>query len=291
MLKGQGPVPHVHVTEQHGPDRFRHTLQTPCGSQYLDVDPPLYGDGDSSMDGMGSIHGSSVSPNLQGHISFENSPMMDIPHQQWPIPLPIPPMPIWDLVSMGLDEPLPEPDIVEALDRIYFEKIHASIPIIHKGRYYASLNMGPSLRPPVSLRYAMWAMAASVSDDSECSNLQTHFYRRARKCLEESEMKGHGEGFIAVASSQAWQLVASYEFKLMYFPRAWMSTGRAVRLAQMMGLHRVDGGGAEVKLCLPPPRDEIEREERRRTFWTAFCLDRYASIGTGWPMSVEEKDV
>jgi hypothetical protein len=173
--------------------------------------------------------------------------------------------------------------------KIYFDKMHPCMPIIHKARYFASLSMAPNLRPPVALRYAIWTLAASVSDDH--GGLQTHFYRRARKCLEELEMKGHGEGIISVASSQAWVLITTYEFKLMYFPRAWMSTGRAVRLAQMMGLHRLDGSAWEVKQCLPAPKDWIEREERRRTFWMAFCLDRYASIGTGWPMCIEEKDV
>lgn len=58
-----------------------------------------------------------------------------------------------------------------------------------------------------------------------------------------------------------------------------------------IGLHRLDGAGLDVKQCLPPPRDWTEREERRRTFWMAFCLDRFASIGTGWPMTVDEKDI
>ena len=58
-----------------------------------------------------------------------------------------------------------------------------------------------------------------------------------------------------------------------------------------MGLHRQDGVGLDVKQCLPPPRDWTEREERRRTFWMAFCEDRYASIGTGWPMTYDESDV
>jgi hypothetical protein len=172
---------------------------------------------------------------------------------------------------------------------IYFDKIHPCLPIIHKGRYFASLSMAPNLRPPVALRYAIWTLAASISDDH--GHIQTHLYHKARKYLEDSEMKGHGEGIISVAACQAWILVTTYEFKLMYFPRAWMSTGRAVRLAQMMGLHRLDGSGLEVKQCLPAPKDWIEREERRRTFWMAFCLDRYASIGTGWPMTIEEKDV
>ena len=58
-----------------------------------------------------------------------------------------------------------------------------------------------------------------------------------------------------------------------------------------MGLHRLDGVGLDVKQCLPPARDWTEREERRRTFWMAFCEDRYASIGTGWPMSFDERDI
>lgn len=58
-----------------------------------------------------------------------------------------------------------------------------------------------------------------------------------------------------------------------------------------VGLHRLDGAGLDVKQCLPAPRDWTEREERRRTFWMAFCQDRYASIGTGWPMTIDEKDI
>src|SRR4051795_6000422 len=58
-----------------------------------------------------------------------------------------------------------------------------------------------------------------------------------------------------------------------------------------MSLHRLDSAGLDVKQCLPSPRDWTEREERRRTFWMAFCQDRYASIGTGWPMTIDEKDI
>ena len=161
--------------------------------------------------------------------------------------------------------------------------------MIHRPRYYAAMNLAPHMRPPVCLRYAMWANAAAVCEKFEA--LQEHFYARARKYIQQDEMKGHGESMITVGHCQTWVLLATYEFKLMYFPRAWMSSGRGSRMAQMMGLHRLDGAGLDVKQCLPPPKDWTEREERRRTFWTAFCVDRYSSIGTGWPMTIEEKDV
>lgn len=62
-------------------------------------------------------------------------------------------------------------------------------------------------------------------------------------------------------------------------------------MCHRIGLNRLDGSGLDVKQCLPIPKDWTEREERRRTFWMAFCQDRYASIGTGWPMMIDERDI
>ncbi|KAJ0348081.1 hypothetical protein COL154_006645 [Colletotrichum chrysophilum] len=153
----------------------------------------------------------------------------------------------------------------------------------------ADFSRAPNQRPPVALRYAIWTLACSITE--KYIDLKDLFYQRARKYVEADYIKGYGEHMISVAHAQTHVLLASYEFKMMYFPRAWMSTGSAVRLCQMIGLHRLDGAGLDVKQCLPPPRDWTEREERRRTFWMAFCEDRYASIGTGWPMTVDEKDI
>ena len=132
-------------------------------------------------------------------------------------------------------------------------------------------------------------MAASVSDTF--SGHQDILYRRARKYVELDEMRGQGEGIVSVGHAQAWSLISMYEFKMMYFPRAWMSVARACRLSLMMGLNRMDGVGIDVKQCLLPPKDWTEREERRRAFWMAYCCDRFASVGTGWPMIIDERDV
>lgn len=174
-------------------------------------------------------------------------------------------------------------------NELYFEKVHPSLPMIHKPRFLSSMDLAPHMRPAVCLRYAMWTHACMVS--AKYSAYTEHFYARARKYAEMDEMRGHGEGIITVSHAQAWTLIGTYEFKVMYFPRAWMSVGRGSRLAQMMGLHRQDRVGLDVKQTLPPPRDWTDREERRRTFWMAYCQDRYASIGTGWPMTFDEQDV
>ena len=87
------------------------------------------------------------------------------------------------------------------------------------------------MRPPVCLRYAMWTLACSVTDKYQ--DLKDLFYQRSRKYVEVDYIKGFGEHIISVSHVQTHVLLASYEFKMMYFPRAWISTGSAVRLCQM----------------------------------------------------------
>ncbi|KAL2429255.1 Citrinin biosynthesis transcriptional activator ctnR [Exophiala dermatitidis] len=195
----------------------------------------------------------------------------------------------WEMIGLGLEEALPPREVIDELNEIYFEKVHPSLPMIQKARFLASMDLAPHLRPPACLRYAIWANACAITPKYSAST--PHFYERARKYAELDEMRGLGESMISVSHCQAWTLLACFEFKHMYFPRAWMSVGRAARLAQMMGLHRQDGAGLDVKQTLPPPRDWTDQEERRRTFWMAFCQDRYASVGTGWPMVIDENDI
>lgn len=179
--------------------------------------------------------------------------------------------------------------MVLSRDALFFEKIYPMMPIIHRPRYYAALNLAPNMRPPICLRYIMWCNAASVSD--KYFFLHNHFYQRARKYAEADEMKGFGENIVSVAHCQTWIFIGTYEFRMIYFPRAWLSVGKAARLALMLGLNRLDGVGLDVKQSILPPKDWTEREERRRSFWGAFATDRYSSVGTGWPILIDENDV
>ncbi|KAE8454281.1 hypothetical protein EG329_005206 [Mollisiaceae sp. DMI_Dod_QoI] len=194
-----------------------------------------------------------------------------------------------ELLELGLQEPLPPQEMMDDLHQIYFEKFHPQVPMMHKYRYYTSLSKSPNFRPPVCLRYAMWAVAASLSDKYRC--YEDLLYERARRYIQDAEMKGHGESFVSVYHAQTWGLISNFEAKKTYFSRSWMSTGRMVRLTQMLGLYRLDISNSEFKQILPPARDWIELEERRRTFWAAYYGDRWASSGTGWPMLIDESEI
>ena len=195
----------------------------------------------------------------------------------------------WEMISLGMDELLPPQDVSDELDRAYFHDFHPSTPMIHRAAYYTSLNSAPHMRPPLCLRYAMWCSAAGVTD--KYRYLHDLFYQRARKYLEQDEMKGHGEGMLTLAHCQAWVLVGNYELSMTHFPRAFLSSGRAVRASQLMGLHELARFGQITESDFTSLRDWTDMEERRRTFWACFCLDRHATIATGHPLMIDEDDI
>ncbi len=46
----------------------------------------------------------------------------------------------WEMIGLGLEEPLPPQDRLSR-HQIYFDKIHPSLPMIHKYRYLAAMNL------------------------------------------------------------------------------------------------------------------------------------------------------
>lgn len=69
-----------------------------------------------------------------------------------------------------------------------------------------------------------------------------------------------------------------------------MSIARAIRLAHILGLHRLDGKNA-AGLMLPVAADFTEEEERRNTFWIIFTTDRITSSTGGWPTMMDWRSV
>ncbi|QPG99315.1 hypothetical protein C2857_001456 [Epichloe festucae Fl1] len=284
LLKTQDPVPPTPSSTAKSmnlPMSGVHNV--PSASQSLGVANPAMGmGGDGDVSRWQHYSGESPQGGTVDDFDFNSTmgmPMNNVSEGNF----------TWEMIGLGLEEPLPPQETIDELHQVYFEKVHPSMPMIHRYRYLAAMNLAPNQRPPVCLRYAMWTLACSITD--KYADLKDLFYQRARRYVEADYVKGYGEHMISVAHCQTHILLAAYEMKMMYFSRAWINTGSAVRLAQMIGLHRMDGTGLDVKQCVPPPKDWTEREERRRTFWMAFCEDRYASIGTGWPMTIDERDI
>lgn len=111
-------------------------------------------------------------------------------------------------------------------------------------------------------------------------------YHSASQRLEELEAKGNARPLIDIMQAQAWLLLALYEFMRVDFRRGWMSAGRAFRLIQLMRLHELDLSDTPLTI---PTMDWVDTEERRRTFWLAYSLDRFVSLSNGYPLTLSEQ--
>ncbi|KAH6989520.1 binuclear zinc transcription factor [Ilyonectria sp. MPI-CAGE-AT-0026] len=193
-----------------------------------------------------------------------------------------------DLIETGRFEQLPPQAVVEELTNVYFTNISNDLSMLHPSRYLASLYLPPHMQPPMCLQYAVMALAATFCPVH--NHLANAFYRRARYYFEADEMKGEGEHFVTLAHTQCCLLMARFEATNLWFSRSSMNTSRCVRLAQILGLHQLDGEGG-LGPTLPPPKDWCEQEERRRTMWAVFCTDRYTSSTTGWPSLLDARRI
>ncbi|CVK85013.1 uncharacterized protein FMAN_01935 [Fusarium mangiferae] len=194
-----------------------------------------------------------------------------------------------ELIGLGQFEQLPPSHLTERLADLFFEELHQDLPMLHRARYVTSLHYPAHMRPPLSLQYAVWALAATTRQ--EFAHLAMPFYERSRRYADADEMKGQGEYFTTIAHTQCWCLIATYESHQLLFSRASVSLSKSVRIAQMLGLHRLDSPKQPTDPPLPPPANSFEIEERRRTWWVIFCSDRFVSGITGWPALVNEKDI
>ncbi|KAM0347023.1 hypothetical protein ACHAP4_011515 [Fusarium culmorum] len=167
-----------------------------------------------------------------------------------------------ELINTGRFERLPPPHIVDELTSIYFNKLQSDSFMIH---------------------------AAGASASQTHAYMAEAFYVRSRQYIQADEMKSDSEQ-VSLAHCQAWVLIGHFEAQHLWFSRASMSIARAIRLAHILGLHRLDGKNA-AGLTLPPARDFIEEEERRKTFWTVFTTDRITSSTGGWPTMMDWRSI
>ena len=133
-------------------------------------------------------------------------------------------------------------------------------------------------------------MAAALS--SQFQPLRDDLYRDTRRMLDTLELEDNAhEDVFLLQRAQAWTLVAVYESMRTTFRRAWISAGRAFRLTQLMKLNEIDCPDASppgMAMSFLDQLDCIEAEEKRRTFWTVFCLDRFMCVLEGHPLTVNE---
>ncbi|KAJ9150919.1 Zn(2)-Cys(6) zinc finger domain protein [Pleurostoma richardsiae] len=170
------------------------------------------------------------------------------------------------------------------LDQLYFDRVHPSIPILHQRRYWSWSRAGlaENKTSRTCLQYTMWTLSALLF--AQFQHFQAVLYREAKQMLEALGLGSGEDSDLDVEQVQAWVLIATYESMKTHHRHAWMSTGRAFRLVQLMRIHDIDSPAKDPI----SDTDLIVTEEKRRAFWMAYLLDHLFSIRNGWPITLNE---
>ncbi|KAG0646229.1 transcriptional activator [Hyphodiscus hymeniophilus] len=116
--------------------------------------------------------------------------------------------------------------------------------------------------------------------------------RRMLESLEANDNHFTKSNFSDIEHVQARVLLCIYEFLQTNPHRGWMSSGRCFRLLQLMRLHQIDTPENVAKRNNDPdPETWIRTEEKRRTFWIAYTLDRFISLLNEWPLMLDEHTI
>ncbi|RGP74245.1 hypothetical protein FLONG3_6157 [Fusarium longipes] len=187
-----------------------------------------------------------------------------------------------EVARLGLFE---EPHLVETLMSVYFNNVHQGVPMLHRQRFMASLSLPDHTKVPMCLQYIVMAFAAETTESYR--HLGMSLYKRARDYLHEQEFGDLGKSDLSLGHVQAWALMSCFEAEHTMFAKASITLSSALRAAHILNLHKVDSSHRTENASM----DWIEMEERRRTWWTIFCFDRFVCATTGWPALINNHKI
>ncbi|PTB48197.1 hypothetical protein M431DRAFT_100506 [Trichoderma harzianum CBS 226.95] len=213
--------------------------------------------------------------------------------------------------------------VLADLNQLYFDRVHDTLPMIHRQRYFSWADQENPSPARNCLRSAMHTVAAAKS--AQYHSLGDALYQETCQLLESQHTrklsrsgstsidnindlnpnKSCAGQQISLELVQAWLLLAHYEFLRIDEHQAMLTAGRAFRLVQLARLYDVDessSGGSVDDMPLHPfdgsDGDEHEEdlsyaitEEKRRTFWLAFNFDRFLCSRNEWPLTLQEEAV
>jgi hypothetical protein len=154
----------------------------------------------------------------------------------------------------------------------YFNRVQILIPMLDEPLFRADyLSSKRNDSPWLALLNMVFAMGSIVANKSDDHN-HINYYNRAKEQL---GIDSFGIGHLETL--QALSLMGGYY--LHYINRPNMASailGAVLRMAFAMGLHRENMSDEN-------DGNQVIVEQRRRTWWSLFCLDTWASTTLGRP--------
>lgn len=171
--------------------------------------------------------------------------------------------------------------------QLFLDRVHPNIPIVDRSKLHEKTgDVSEARQCRECLLDTIYMFAAAFS--SQFSSIEHALYGSTRSALERLEAHGTDAEICHIEHVQAWILTTYYEFSRMRYRRGWLSAGRVFRLVQLAKFSDLDGPG---RAALQDGSDAAALEEKRRTFWAAYCLDRLISLSGDGPSTFDERMV
>ncbi|KAA1476284.1 hypothetical protein DENSPDRAFT_806964 [Dentipellis sp. KUC8613] len=179
----------------------------------------------------------------------------------------------------------PEPDLLDALIKLFFKHINVLIPLLHRPTFDKAVAEGLHNRDEnfAGVLLLVCACASRYSDD--------------KRVILEGTDSWHSAGWTwfsqiqmvrkALLSAPCLYDLQMYSLSVLYLqgcsaPQAcWTMVGIGIRVAQDVGAHRRKVYNATLT---------IEDELWKRAFWVLVILDRLMSAALGRPCAIQEED-
>lgn len=159
------------------------------------------------------------------------------------------------------------------------------MPIISETRFLSELSTNPPSKSISALKYSVALLSAALS--SQYQHLRENLYTLVRRQIEDCEMDSDTTVFSNLNTFQAFLFLVRYEIMSSNITRAWMTLGRAIRLSNVLRLHKMDSLESlddlvpGLHVSLPFTDDQCLLEERRRSFWLLFVWETYVKTRSG----------
>jgi hypothetical protein len=187
----------------------------------------------------------------------------------------------------GLTEDgLPSVDLMQELFTLFFDKWHSMLPCLYKQRIMAEIVPGGSLTHPNTLTFAILALSGYLHPDVRVKAASNEWANLGKQCFDRAVAEGQYDMQVV----QGGIYLCLRMFGLAEMSPVWVFLSSVWRICLPLGFHQIDSNSSAYRGFLPDPRSELEIEERRRTAWAVFILDRLVSSVVPWTASVVDSE-
>ncbi|KAG8990949.1 hypothetical protein FRB90_001536, partial [Tulasnella sp. 427] len=214
---------------------------------------------------------------------------------------------------------LPPPALLNHLVDTFFACVPHSQKLIHRARFLEKLEENPDSPnfPLPALLHAICAVASfytSVIDRPRLPPIEeiqteerfTHEWKQFRPNQSFGETHALWSSQEAIKSMdrpgsmiqimQSFIILSWYHYTAGSSVNVWILNGRTCRMSSPLGLLSSESYGSldqpkSSPFVLPPPKDAVEREERRNITWLMYAAERLSAAQTTWAQLLDDADI